>query len=131
MAVDDGSLLLLPRILICLQRLRYRDDLWERRQQAPCRLSRGLGQQRIHDDQARHGLNDGHSARHDARVVTALGLEHARCLVVCHCVLGLPDGRGWLEAHGEVDVCAVADAALDASAVVRLGRQARAWDACR
>lgn len=117
--------LLLPlRPLIRLPRPINANHVLQRRQKAPRRRPRSLRQHRIHNHQRRHRLHDRHRARHNARVVPPLCLQHARRLIV-HCRrLRLPDrGRG-LERHCEVDVRAVGDAALDTARVVGLGCQA-------
>jgi hypothetical protein len=101
----------------------------QRRQQTPTRLPRLLRHQRINNNQARHRLDDRHRARHHARIMPPLGLEHAVLVArVRDRVLRLPDRRGRLERDAEVDGRAVRDAALDAARVVRLGGQARPRD---
>ena len=53
----------------------------------------------LHDDQSGHGLDDGHGAGHDTRVVAALGGEHTRRAVVASRWLFLRDGRWGFEAN--------------------------------
>ena len=51
----------------------------------------------LHDHQSGHRLHDGHGAGHNARVVPALGLEHAGRAVIARGRLRLADSCGRLE----------------------------------
>lgn len=89
-----------------------------------------LGHDGIGNGQGSHGLNNRYGSGHDARVVTALGSEHALARgIVEGSGLVLANGRGGLEGNAEEDGHAVGDAALDAAGVVGLGDEARAGDA--
>ena len=67
------------------------------RKQAGSGLARVLDQDLIHDDEARHCLNDGHRTRDDARVVTTASGEHASRAVVLSGLLSLRDRRRGFE----------------------------------
>ena len=72
-----------------------------------------------------HGLDNGDGTREDARVVAAVSREEGGAAVDIDRRLFAEEGGNGLEGHAENDVVAVADAALDAAAVVGGGGEAR------
>lgn len=94
-------------------------------QSASCALPRSLCHESIHHHQGRHGFHNGHRSWNHTGIVSALGFEHALLLVVCGSLLSLTNRGRRLEADGEEDGHAVADAALNATRVVGLGCQPR------
>ena len=72
-----------------------------------------------------HGLDNGDGTREDARVVAAVSREEGGAAVDIDRRLFAQEGGNGLEGHAEDDVVAVADAALDAAAVVGGGGEAR------
>lgn len=95
------------------------------RQQVTGPPPRLLRQKRIHEHQRRHTLNNGHRTRHNTRIMSPLRLQHTLLPIIARRRLRLPDRGRRLERNGEVDVAPVADAALNAAAVVRLGGERR------
>ena len=72
-----------------------------------------------------HGLDNGDGAGEDAGVVAAVSREEGGGAVDIDRRLFAQEGGYGLEGHAEDDVVAVADAALDAAAVVGGGGEAR------
>lgn len=75
----------------------------------------------VHHDKSSHRLDDGHGTGDDTGVVAATSSKGARCTVVLGGVLWEGYGCGGLEADPEVDVLAIGDAALDATALIGCG----------
>ena len=79
----------------------------------------------IGEGEGGHGFDDGDGAGEDARIVAAVGREEGGVAVDIDRRLFAQEGGHGLEGDAEDDVVAVADAALDAAAVVGGGGEAR------
>lgn len=77
-----------------------------------------LDQDRIHDHQSRHGLNNRNSSRDNTRVVSALCRQDASLAVIFACVLGMANSSRGLKSDLEVDVFAITDTTLDTPGVI-------------
>lgn len=97
------------------------NSLRERGKQVLRALTGVLGHEGINDNKGRHSLNNRHSTRGNARIVTTLGLEGALREIVGSGVLSLTDSSSGLESHAEVDGSTVRDTTLDTARVVGLG----------
>ena len=79
----------------------------------------------IGEGEGGHGFDDGDGAGEDAGVVAAVGGEEGGAAVDIDRRLFAEEGGHGFEGHAEDDVVAVADAPLDAAAVVGGGGEAR------
>lgn len=77
-----------------------------------------LDQDRIHNHQSRHGLNNRNSSWYNTRVVSALCRQDTSLAVIFASVLGMADSSRGLESDLEIDILAVTDTALDTAGIV-------------
>ena len=75
----------------------------------------------VHDDQRRHGFDDGDGTWDDAGIVPSAGGEDSRASVILGGFLWLRYGGWGFEANPKVDVFSVGDTALYTSAPVCVG----------
>src|SRR5574344_650627 len=103
-------------MIICINKLFfYQFACLENTDSHLCRL---IYQVVVEDGHGSHGFHHGYGTWQNTRVVTAAGLNNGIITIFVHGGL-LSEQSGYrLERHTEVDILSVADAALNASAVV-------------